>query len=166
MQYGRRITADGMHSDATGREVELADRWRAAPRIVPRSPTGRAACARDFPLSEIHPHARAAAGFAEAAAAAQGLFWATHELLFHRQKALGEDDLFAYARQAGLDEAHLRDDLERDTSGSGCGTTASALASGARGTPTLFLNDRLHSATSIRSGRRRCPRRSRAARSG
>ena len=48
------------------------------------------------------------------AAAAQGLFWAMHELLFHRQKALGEDDLFAYARQAGLDEAHLRDDLERD----------------------------------------------------
>jgi predicted DsbA family dithiol-disulfide isomerase len=55
----------------------------------------------------------AAAGFAEAAAA-QELFWAMHELLFHRQKALGESDLFAYACQVGLDEARLRDDLERD----------------------------------------------------
>ena len=52
---------------------------------------------RHFPLTEIHPHALASAGVAEAAAA-QGLFWAMHELLFHRQKALGEDDLFAYAR--------------------------------------------------------------------
>ena len=58
---------------------------------------------RHFPLTEIHPHALAAAGVAEAAAA-QGLFWAMHDLLFHRQKALGEDDLFAYAREVGLDE--------------------------------------------------------------
>ena len=52
---------------------------------------------RHLPLTEIHPHALAAAGFAEAAAA-EGLFWAMHDLLFHRQKALNENDLFAYAR--------------------------------------------------------------------
>jgi protein-disulfide isomerase len=99
---------------------------------------------RHLPLTEIHPHALAAAGFAEAAAA-QGLFWAMHELLFQRQKALGETDLFAYARQAGLDEARLRDDLERDELWQRVREDAtSALAAGAQGTPTLFLNGRLH----------------------
>jgi protein-disulfide isomerase len=99
---------------------------------------------RHFPLTEIHPHALAAAGFAEAAAA-QELFWAMHELLFQRQKALGENDLFAYARQVGLEEARLRDDLERDELWQRVRDDAtSALASGARGTPTLFLNGRLH----------------------
>ena len=87
----------------------------------------------------------AAAGVAEGAAA-QGLFWAMHELLFHRQKALGEDDLFAYAREVGLDEERLRDDLERDDLWQRVREdAASALASGARGTPTLFLDGRLHS---------------------
>ena len=99
---------------------------------------------RHFPLTEIHPHALAASGFAEAAAA-QGLFWAMHELLFHRQKALGEDDLFAYAREVGLDEARLRDSLERDELWQRVrDDAASAVASGARGTPTLFLDGRLH----------------------
>jgi protein-disulfide isomerase len=100
---------------------------------------------RHFPLTEIHPHALAAAGFAEAAAA-QGLFWPMHELLFHRQKALGESDLFAYARQVGLDEARLRDDLGRDELWQRVREDAdSALAAGAQGTPALFLNGRLHS---------------------
>jgi protein-disulfide isomerase len=99
---------------------------------------------RHFPLTEIHPHALAAAGFAEAAAA-QGLFWAMHELLFRRQKALGENNLFAYGRQVGLDEARVRDDLERDELWQRVREDAtSALAAGARGTPTLFLNGRLH----------------------
>jgi protein-disulfide isomerase len=99
---------------------------------------------RHFPLTEIHPHALAAAGFAEGAAA-QGLFWAMHELLFHRQKALADDDLLAYARQVGLDETRLRDDLERDELWQRVRDDAtSALASGARGTPTLVLNGRLH----------------------
>lgn len=100
---------------------------------------------RHFPLTEIHPHALAAAGFAEAAAA-QGRFWAMHDLLFHRQKALGENDLFAYAREVGLDEARLRDDLGRDELWQRVREdTGSALAAGARGTPTLFVNGRLHS---------------------
>jgi protein-disulfide isomerase len=99
---------------------------------------------RHFPLTEIHPHALAAAGVAEAAAA-QGLFWEMHELLFARQKALGEDDLFAYARQAGLDEARLRADLDRDEVWERVREDAdSAEAAGARGTPTLFIAGQLH----------------------
>jgi protein-disulfide isomerase len=99
---------------------------------------------RHFPLTEIHPHAWRAAGFAEAAAA-QGLFWPMHELLFRRQKALDEDDLFAYAREVGLDEARLRADLERDELWARVREdAASAEAAGAQGTPTLFLDGRLH----------------------
>src|SRR6266481_298714 len=37
---------------------------------------------RHFPLTEIHPHALAAAGAAEAASL-QDRFWDMHELLFH-----------------------------------------------------------------------------------
>jgi predicted DsbA family dithiol-disulfide isomerase len=69
-----------------------------------------------------------------------------HDLLFHRQKALDEDDLFAYARQVGLDEERLRDDLERDVLWERIREdSTSAITSGARGTPTLFLDGRLHS---------------------
>ena len=57
---------------------------------------------RHFPLTGIHPHALAAAAAAEAAAL-QGRFWDMHELLFHRQKALEDGDLSAYAAQLGLD---------------------------------------------------------------
>src|SRR3954447_1896487 len=47
---------------------------------------------RHFPLTEIHPHALAAAAAAEAAAL-QAWFWTMHERLFHRQRALEDDDL-------------------------------------------------------------------------
>src|SRR6201982_3852462 len=48
-----------------------------------------------FPLTEIHPHALEASRAAEAAAH-QDRFWAMHDLLFHRQKALEDDDLRSY----------------------------------------------------------------------
>src|SRR5690348_5577055 len=57
---------------------------------------------RHFPLTSIHPHALAAAAAAEAAAL-QGRFWDMHDLLFHRQKALDDDDLRGYAGELGLD---------------------------------------------------------------
>ena len=95
---------------------------------------------RHFPLVEIHPHAHAAAETSEAAAA-QGRFWPMHEVLFQRQKALESSDLQRYAGEIGLDverfrqelEAHVhRDRIEADRS--------SALASGAIGTPTIFVD--------------------------
>ena len=102
---------------------------------------------RHLPLTGIHPHALAAAGFAEAAAA-QGRFWPMHELLFHRQKALGGDDLLAYAHELGLDETQVRAELERDELWQRIRDDAtSALASGAQGTPTIFLDGRIHAAT-------------------
>jgi NhaA family Na+:H+ antiporter len=117
--------------------------FRNIERLQARDPTLGFAF-RHFPLTEIHPHALAAAGFAEAAAA-QGLFWEMHDRLFARQKALGEDDLFGYAREVGLDEARLREDLDRDEVWQRVREDAeSAEAAGARGTPTLFIDGRLH----------------------
>jgi protein-disulfide isomerase len=100
---------------------------------------------RHFPLTGIHPHARAAAAAAEAAAL-QGRFWDMHELLFHRQKALEDSDLRRYAAQLGLDVAAFDRDrastavlerIQRDVD--------SGLASGqVLGTPTLFIDGVVH----------------------
>jgi protein-disulfide isomerase len=100
---------------------------------------------RHFPLTEIHPHALAASRAAEAAAL-QGRFWQAHDLLFHRQKALEDDDLRGYASELGLDverfdidrtaEAAL-DRIERDF--------RSGIESGeVGGTPTLFIDGVVH----------------------
>jgi protein-disulfide isomerase len=95
---------------------------------------------RHFPLVEIHPHALAAAEASEAAAA-QARFWPMHDLLFRRQKALGRSDLEGYADEVELDVERFRRELEAhvhldrvEADGS------SALASGASGTPTIFVD--------------------------
>jgi formate-nitrite transporter family protein len=102
---------------------------------------------RHFPLTEIHPHALAASAAAEAAAL-QGRFWEMHELLFHRQKALEDDDLRRYARELGLDAERF----ERDRDGGAAlerirRDVESGIASGeVRGTPTLFVDGVVHRA--------------------
>ena len=100
---------------------------------------------RHFPLTEIHPHALAASAAAEAAALQDG-FWKMHELLFHRQKALEDDDLRQYAAELELDVAQFDSDrtgaavlarVRRDVD--------SGLASGeVLGTPTLFIDGVVH----------------------
>src|SRR6478609_7087777 len=100
---------------------------------------------RHFPLTEIHPHALAASAAPEAAAR-QHRFWEMHTLLFHRQKALEDDDLRSYASELGLDLARFDRDrvdpevlarIERDvTSGEATGVV--------RGTPTLFIDGVLY----------------------
>lgn len=100
---------------------------------------------RHFPLTEIHPHALAASAAAEAAAF-QGQFWEMHDVLFHHQKALEDDDLRRYAEEVGLD----LDVFERDQLGPAVlerigRDVESGNASGeVRGTPTLFIDGVLH----------------------
>jgi len=99
---------------------------------------------RHLPLTRIHPHALAAAHLAEAAAL-QGRFWPMHELLFGHQRALADPDLWGYADQLGLDRGRLGVDLDGRTVWQRVQVDAdSALESGARGTPTLFINGRRH----------------------
>jgi len=102
---------------------------------------------RHFPLTQIHPHALAAAAAAEAAAR-QGRFWEMHDVLFHGQKALDDEDLLAYAGKVGLDVPRF----ERDrVGGEVMARIARDIRSGeesgvVRGTPTLFVDGVLHEA--------------------
>jgi protein-disulfide isomerase len=99
---------------------------------------------REFPLTQIHPHAEKAAEAAEAAGA-QGQFWGMHDLLFENQDALGPELYLACATQLGLDvdrfareladgtyEPRVREDF------------LSGVRSGVNGTPTFFINGRRH----------------------
>jgi protein-disulfide isomerase len=99
---------------------------------------------RNFPLIEIHPHALHAAQAAEAAAE-QGRFWEMHDLLFDRQRALLDPDLTGYAREFGLDAARFDRDRESEAVLSRIEADIdSGESSGVQGTPTLFVNGRLH----------------------
>lgn len=66
---------------------------------------------RHFPQETLHPHALHAAEAAECAAA-QGQFWAMHDLLFTNQDHLQAKQLRRYAEQLELDMA--RYDAEMD----------------------------------------------------
>ena len=95
---------------------------------------------RHFPLEEIHPHARAAAAAAEAAAR-QTDFWSMHDHLFEHQQALEDADLQRYAVELGLDSdrfARDRSSLEVETRIDR--DLASGERSGVQGTPTFFVN--------------------------
>jgi protein-disulfide isomerase len=100
---------------------------------------------RHFPLTEIHPHALAASAAAEAAAL-QDRFWPMHELLFHRQSALEDEDLRRYADDLDLELARfdadrvsegVLDRVRRDVEG---GTASGEVL----GTPTLFIEGAVH----------------------
>ena len=100
---------------------------------------------RHFPLTGIHPHALAAAEAAEAAAL-QGRFWEMHELLFHRQKALEDDDLRRYAVELRHDPARFDVDRAGEAVLERIGRDVrSGEASGeVLGTPTLFIDGFVH----------------------
>ena len=97
---------------------------------------------RHLPLVDVHEHAATAAEAAEAAAA-QGRFWEMHDILIPEGVSLIYPDLVRYASDLGLDVERFADDvrsrrhamrISRDIT--------SADASGAVGTPALFVNGR------------------------
>ena len=99
---------------------------------------------RNFPLTEIHPHALDAAEAAEAAAA-QGRYWAMYDLLFENQHHLHAEHLQEYAGQVGLDLDRFDADtaehehierIEEDA--------MSGERSGVGGTPTFFVGTLRH----------------------
>jgi protein-disulfide isomerase len=97
---------------------------------------------RHLPLKDVHPHAELAAQAAEAAGA-QGRFWEMHDLLFEHHDQLELPDLIGYAAALGLDVERFTREVEsgdylpriRDD-------ISSAEESGARGTPTFFIDGR------------------------
>ena len=103
---------------------------------------------RNFPLTEIHPHALAAARAAEAAGL-QSKFWEMHDLLYENQGTLEGHHLKTFAQSLELDSdpwmhavtssAEITIRLEEDWN--------SAVRSGVNGTPTFFINGVRHDAS-------------------
>jgi protein-disulfide isomerase len=95
---------------------------------------------RNFPLSQMHPHAESAAETAEFAAG-KGRFWEMHDLLFENQTQLGPGLYANLCEQLSLDakelhealsgkvyQAHVRSDF------------TGGVRSGVNGTPTFFID--------------------------
>lgn len=109
-------------------------------QVLRRVGSGLLFAFRNFPLSQIHPHALLAAEAAEAAGA-QGEFWPMHDRLFENQQALEPDDLLAYAKALRLDVARFAEDLSRNTHAAKVKSDfSSGVRSGVNGTPTFFVD--------------------------
>jgi protein-disulfide isomerase len=94
---------------------------------------------RDFPLDQLHPHARKAAEAAHCAGD-QGKFWEMHDKLFENAKALAPPQLIDYARALDLDERKFDECLSsgRHSRRVERGLTDGA-ATGVRGTPGFVI---------------------------
>ena len=97
---------------------------------------------RNFPISQLHPHAEQAAEAAEAAAA-QGKFWEMYELLLRPSARLDRPALLGYAERLGLDVARFDNDvagavyagtIERDV--------REGLSNGVNATPKFYVDGR------------------------
>ena len=99
---------------------------------------------RNFPISEIHPHALHAAAAAEFAAD-QGKFWEMHDYIFEHQKALEDSDLTTYAHHFSLDPVDLIEALEAPAIADRIQHDfMTGVRSGVNGTPTFFINGQRH----------------------
>ena len=99
---------------------------------------------RNFPISTSHPNAEQAAEAAEAAAG-QGRFWQMHDLLFENQRRLRDQDLRAYAEQAGLDLQQFDTELAEHVHAARVREDfMSGVRSGVNGTPTFFISGVRH----------------------
>lgn len=94
---------------------------------------------RHFPLFTVHPYALTAALAAEAAGP---LFWPMHTLLFSHQDHLSDLDLARYATQVGADDVvgagaqRFRPAVVADYD--------TGVSEGVRGTPTLYVDNSIH----------------------
>ena len=102
---------------------------------------------RHFPLEDVHPHALLAAQAAEAAGG-QGKFWPMHDLLFENQRHLKLPQLRSYAEHLELDIARYTGEMDDEVYLQRIREhIAGGVKSGARGTPSVFINGMLHDAS-------------------
>jgi protein-disulfide isomerase len=95
---------------------------------------------RNFPLSESHPQAFAAAVAAEAAGL-QDAYWKMHDYIFEHQSELPDSPFEAFAEALGLDGARLLHDMQDHAlSAKVDADFDSGVHSGVNGTPTFFVN--------------------------
>jgi protein-disulfide isomerase len=99
---------------------------------------------RNFPLTQMHPHAEHAAEAAEAASA-QGKFWQMHDSLFAHQRLLNDAHLVQYAVALHLDEEKFKHEMTEHTYAQRVREDLqSGVQSGVNGTPTFFINGVRH----------------------
>src|ERR1700761_482220 len=99
---------------------------------------------RNFPLTQLHPYAEAAAETAEFAAA-QGKFWEMHDLIYENQARLGEELLLDLAQELDLDPEKLIQALQaKEFAARVKSDFSSGVRSGVNGTPTFFINGQRH----------------------
>jgi protein-disulfide isomerase len=103
---------------------------------------------RNFPLTQIHRYAQAAAETAEFAAS-KGKFWAMHDLLFENQDRLGPELFAELASNLELDPAELQQALADGVFAARVRTDfTGGVRSGVNGTPTFFINGQRHNGPS------------------
>ncbi|WP_263355142.1 DsbA family protein [Acidicapsa acidisoli] len=99
---------------------------------------------RNFPMTNLHANAQAAAEVAEFAGT-KGRFWEMHDLMLENQKRLGDDLYTELAKKLEIDPAALHESLEKKTFTKHVRDDFSGgMRSGVNGTPTFFINDRRH----------------------
>jgi len=126
---------------------------RAAPVIddvLKKYPKGVRFVYKQFPLP-MHPMARPAAQ-ASLAAQEQGKFWEYHDVLIQNQPTLDSSKLADYAKQAGLDVARFKRDLEQKKEEYDRRIDADwalGQTSDVRGTPTLYIGGKKVNARTV-----------------
>jgi protein-disulfide isomerase len=99
---------------------------------------------RNFPLSNMHPHAEHAAEAAETAAA-QRKFWEMHDWIFEHQDTIEDRNLFEAGKSLGLDVAKFLKDMQSQAFLPRVKEDfQSGVRSGVNGTPTFFINGVRH----------------------
>lgn len=99
---------------------------------------------RHLPLADKHPHAQLAAEAAEAAGA-QGRFWEMHHRLLTHQAELDRAALERHAAHLGLDMERFAGELDDRRWEEAVRLQAEgARMLGATGTPSFFVDGRLH----------------------
>jgi protein-disulfide isomerase len=95
---------------------------------------------RNYPLTQLHPHALHAAEVAEAVAL-HGKFWEIHDTLFEHQRALTDAHLLDHARRLGLDPDKIATEATSEPVISRIkADMAGADTSEIQGTPSFFIN--------------------------
>jgi len=99
---------------------------------------------RHFPLTQIHPHAEAAAETAEFADT-YDRFWEMHNLIFENQDRLSIPFLFSAAESLNLSVERLQQALRSgEFSRRVRQDFLSGVRNGVNGTPTFFINGQRH----------------------
>jgi protein-disulfide isomerase len=99
---------------------------------------------RNFPLTQIHPHALSAALAAEASGK-QHRYFEMHDLLYEHQDTLEAEHLIAFAQVLGLDiEQYILDMTSDDLALRVREDFIGGIRSGVNGTPTFYINTVRH----------------------